>query len=85
MVVLMGGRYLHVTKLAYDAFRVFHPAIDAALDVVEVDSPVKDTEDLVQVQIETPDYSDVFIVDFDVAKVTDPRLSISILRSVLVR
>ena len=61
------------------------PAIEAALDVVEVDSPVKDTEDLVQVQIETLDPSDVFIVDFDVAKVTDPRVSISILRSVLVR
>ena len=61
------------------------PAIHAALDVVEVDSPVKDTEDLVQIQIETMGHSDVFIVDFDVAKVTDPRVSISILRSVPVR
>ena len=61
------------------------PAIEAALDIVEVDSPVKDTGDLVQVQIETLDHSDVFIVDFDVAKVADPRVSMSILRSVLVR
>jgi hypothetical protein len=31
VVILMGGKYQDATKLGYDAFEIFQPAMDAAL------------------------------------------------------